>query len=367
MAPTTATTPVEAVPAAEAKESSKKNMCAVLGLNVAPSRCRGVLQRAYGVSQECKEGITAAKEQLASAKTALEAATAKVQKNATPAAKKAVESATEQVKTAKATIADLSKDHTRIAGETPVAAAAASDWIASNIASAALAQTQARGVKTVTIGDLHAAAEEADACAAFSLVKTLPAFAAWGKALRAGNAASVAKAVAAAKNAKEADATAAAAAESASDEAEAAAFSAIGYGKTDKGFKPVKVADAGEGADSGVNFYTYVGHACDSVRDKVPEYETLRFSKHFRTYLSTLVEQFMHSAAGLFRRTVAANKTSTLTTGNVMLVLDIILTHAGYADAAEELGAFIQEKVAAFQANKAEKAAAAAEKAAAAK
>lgn len=324
----------------ETTATTKKNMCEVLNLTVAPSRCRSVLTAAYS-DADTKKVLSGLKEELKAAKATEEAAQAKVSKSPTPAANKALAAATEKVAAIQTQIADAKEasNAIRISFDSPIACAVIGEWMAKEITAAALDQTIERGMKTAMPADLHAAAAKSDASAAFALVRSLPAFSAWTSSLNAAKAASVAKSVAAAKNAKESDKTAAENAQIAAQVAEESAFKVIGFAKGEKGYKAVK------GEDDGVNFFTYIGNATTAVKNENNKYEDLCFSKAYRSYLATLFSQFMQQSAEIWRIAVKTAKTTTLNATNIDFVVRVILMHAGYTGAADRLSALIHEKV----------------------
>jgi len=294
-----------------------KPTCAVMGLSIAPARCRGVMDTIFktdpavkALVKTTKDELKTVKEQTAAAAAALETAS----KKTGAAARSAKETAAAQVAKNEARAAELetqlkelTKDHIRIGGQTPVAAASVGHWLTTSLVRAAMDETIKRAMKTVTVDDFLAAA--AGSTPAFCLVRPLAGFAPAAPApVLAADAA--------------ADATAAAA-------------------------EP----------EPKLKFATYVDVACDMTRASAEEYAGLRFSRKFRTHMAALVQEFMVACTELFRQVVVASKSRTLTTANILLVVTLLLTHAGYSDAATEVSQFVTETVSARLHAKSEEAA----------
>jgi len=308
-------------PAPVDDDATKKNMASALGLKIAPARCLSHLTKAYEIPKEVKEQTKAAREQVKAAKAAL--ITAKARTGST--GKKAVAAAVKQISATEDALEALTKDQVRIGAEVKIATAATADWIATKLANAALGQTLANKKKRVEIHALHEAAEEN--AAVFELVRNLDLWKTTATEISNDTQASIDHAVAAA-----------AAIKAGGDEAEKP--------EATTGTAAEEVATA---TPNKLRFTTYVEAACKQAKADTPEFNTLCFSKKFRSYVSGLLEQFMDKFAGLFKRVLAGSHVRTLSAGNITLVLDLILQHAGFTEAAAEVIAAVNEKVDAWE------------------
>ena len=300
--------------------ATKKNMASALGLKIAPARCLSHLTKAYEIPKEVKEQTKAAREQVKAAKAAL--ITAKGRPGST--GKKAVAAAVKQISATEGALEALTKDQVRIGAEVKIATAATADWIATKLANAALGQTLANKKKRVEIHALHEAAGEN--AAVFELVRNLDLWKTTATEISNDTQATIDHAVAAAAAIK------------AGDEPEKP--------EATTGTAAEEVAAA---TPNKLRFTTYVEAACKQAKADTPEFNTLCFSKKFRSYVSGLLEQFMDKFAGLFKRVLAGSHVRTLSAGNITLVLDLILQHAGFTEAAAEVIAAVNEKVDAWE------------------